>query len=132
MPADGSHGPIYSLYADPAYPQSEYILGGFRNAHPGSLEARWNREMSRVRQSVEWGFKEIMAIWKFLHFHKAMKIFQSPVAKYFIVAAWLTNLSNCFYGNQIANAFGVKPIAFSEYIALVDHDAIQNNNDINF
>ena len=36
---------IFSLYGDPAYPQSLYIFGGYRNPAPGSDRARWNTEM---------------------------------------------------------------------------------------
>jgi nuclease HARBI1 len=36
MPADGSLGTVFSLYGDPAYPQSLHLFGGFRNAIPGS------------------------------------------------------------------------------------------------
>jgi hypothetical protein len=40
------------LYGDPAYPQSRYIVGGYRNADSNSVEARWNTAMSKVRDCV--------------------------------------------------------------------------------
>ena len=33
---------IYSLYDDPAYPQSIHIFGGYKNPAGGSAQAQWN------------------------------------------------------------------------------------------
>jgi len=125
MPADGNDqggGDVYNLYADPAYPQSAYIFGGFRNPAPGSREAIWNTQMSSVRESVEWGFAYINKHWAFLNFQAAMKIFQSPVAKYYIVGTFLCNLRTCYYGNQTMSFFncGNDSMTIDEYLALID------------
>ena len=50
MPVNGI---TYALYGDPAYPQSQYLFGGFWDPRPGSIEALWNRLMSKVREVVE-------------------------------------------------------------------------------
>ena len=83
---------IYSLYGDPAYPQSIHIFGRYKNPADGSAQANWNCQMSKVCEVVEWGFANILAQWSFLDFRVAMKIFQSPVAKYYIIAALLVNI----------------------------------------
>ena len=72
MPDDNSNGPIYSLYGDLAYPQSQYILGGYRNVANGTDEAQFNQLMSSVRITVEWGYYEITEQWKFLDFCQAI------------------------------------------------------------
>ena len=125
MPADGNNqggGNVYSLYADPAYPQSAYIFGGFRNPAPGSRQAMWNTQMSSVRESVEWGFAYINKHWAFLSFQAAMKIFQSPVAKYYVVGTFLCNLRTCYYGNQTMSFFecGTDSMTIDEYLGLID------------
>ena len=119
MPADGSLGPVFSLYGDPAYPQSLHLFGGFRNAIPGSPEAQWNTMMSQVRQVVEWGFKEIITQWAFLDNRPRMRILKSPIAKYYVIACFLVNVRNCFYGGQIASYFGAMPLTIEEYFDLV-------------
>ena len=43
-----------------AYPQSQYLFGGFHNPRAGSIEALWNKLMSKVREVVEWGYKQII------------------------------------------------------------------------
>jgi nuclease HARBI1 len=39
---EGGDKKVYSIYGDPAYPQSNYILGGFRNVEHQSIEGKWN------------------------------------------------------------------------------------------
>jgi nuclease HARBI1 len=119
MPDDGSQGPVYSLYGDPAYPQSLYLFGGFRNAGPGTPEAQWNTTMSQVRQVVEFGFKDVTQQWSFLDLKRQMKIMQTPVAKLYVVGAFLCNIRNCFYGSQTADYFGTHPMNIVEYLNMV-------------
>ena len=57
---------IYSLYGDPAYPQSRWIFGYFPNAQNGSPGATWNKEMSKVGETVEWRFGKIVDLWRYL------------------------------------------------------------------
>lgn len=115
--------PIYALYGDPAYPQSSYIIGGYRNPVPNTDQAHWNTAMSKVRICVEWGFKEIIQYWTFLDFRRRMKIFKFPVAKYYMVGAFLTNIRNCFYDNEIAQYFNCDEtngkLSLDEYLDLV-------------
>jgi hypothetical protein len=116
---------IFSLYGDPAYPQSQFLFGGFRNPAAGSAEARWNTQMSKVREVVEWLFKEIIIQWSFLDYKPSMKIFHCPVAKYFVIGAFLTNLRLCCYGSQTASYFGcldeeTGKLTLEQYIDLVD------------
>jgi hypothetical protein len=125
MPADGNDqggGDVYNLYADPAYPQSAYIFGGFRNSAPGSREAMWNTQMSSVCESVKWGFAYINKHRAFLNVQAAMKIFQSPVAKYYIVGTFLCNLRMCYYGHITMSFFncGNDSMTIDEYLALID------------
>ena len=114
--------PIYSLYGDPAYPQSHYLFGGYRNPRAGTPQAQWNTEMSKVREVVEWGFANILANWAFLEFRPAMKIFKSPVGKYYIVGAFLMNLRSCFYGNQTMAYFDCDALTLDEYLSLIDNN----------
>ena len=117
----------FSLYGDPAYPQSDILFGGFRRPPPESPEAKWNNKMSKVRESVEWLFKEVITKWSFLDFRTSMKIFQMPVAKYFTVAAFLTNIHCCIHGSETASYFDcTNPedggLTLQEYLSLAVHE----------
>ena len=91
---------IYSIYGDTAYPQSIHIFGRTQNPTDGSAQAHWSYLISMLCEVIEWGFTNILAQWSYLDFRNAMKIFQSPVAKYYIVPALLVNIQTCVYGNQ--------------------------------
>ncbi|MGH7974246.1 MAG: transposase family protein [bacterium] len=112
------NGILYRLYGDPAYPNSPYIIGRFRHARPGTNEAAWNTNMSKVREVVEWGFKDIIQQWAFVDFKVAMKMYKMDVAKYYKVAAFLTNLRNCFYGSEASSYFGCNPMSLNSYLNL--------------
>lgn len=122
IPEDLEIGDTYSLYGDPAYPQSSYLFGAFPNAPQNSDEARFNAKMSSVRQCVEWGFKEISTLWPIVDFKRQMKIFKVPVAKYYIVAAFFTNCHCCFNGNETSKYFGLHDdsgrLSLAQYLAL--------------
>ena len=76
---------IYSLYGDPAFTRSIHYFRGYKNSVDGSAQAHWNCQMSKVCEIVEWGFANIFIQRSYLDFRVTMKIFQSPVAKYFIL-----------------------------------------------
>ena len=81
-----------------------------------------------MRITVEWGFAELMDQWKFLDFRSAMKIFQCPVAQYYINAAFLSNLRNCLLGNKTQQYFNAKQLVIDEYLALVGNDTIEDED----
>jgi hypothetical protein len=112
------NGIIYALYGDPAYPQSRYLLGGYRVAPPGSAIAAFNTAMFSMRIVVEWGCTEIIENWSFLDLRKSMKIFKFPVAKYYIIAAFLCNCRTRFYGNQISLYFNANVMSLENYLIL--------------
>ncbi len=109
----------YALYADPAYPQSKYLFGGFRNPVAGSVEAEFNTRMSKVRECVEWGFKEITTQFKYLDLKANMKIYKQPVGLYYTVAIFFQNLRTTFYGNQTSAYFNLIPLSIQEYLNLI-------------
>jgi hypothetical protein len=120
MPENGAD-PIYCLYGDPAYPQSRHLFGGFRNPPAGSAQAQWNTMMSKVRECVEWGFGDIVRYWSFLDFKASIKVFQSPVAKYYVIAAFLNNIRASYHGNETCAYFDCEPMSLDEYLGLVQH-----------
>ena len=110
---------VYAFYGNLAYAQSIYLLGGFRKPPVGSDEAMFNRHMSSVRITVEWGFGDIVEKWKFLDFRSAMKIFEMPVGEFYTNGAFLSNICNCLYGNKMQQYFGALQLSLDEYFDLV-------------
>ena len=95
MPANGN-GVVYAMYGDLVYVQSIYLLGGFCKPPTGSDEALFNRQMSSIQITVEWGFRDMVDKWKFLDFHSAMKIFEMPVAEFYMNGAFSATFAIVF------------------------------------
>ena len=68
-----------------------FIPQQYVNPQPNSRQAHWNTEMSRVCETVEWGFQYVIVVWRFIDDESSMKIFLTPVAKFYIVSDFLTN-----------------------------------------
>ncbi|KAF0742647.1 hypothetical protein Ae201684_002350 [Aphanomyces euteiches] len=85
---------------------------------PGSPEAAFNAVMSSVRESVEWSFHIIKSLWGYVSVDKKMKVRNSPVGMFWLVAALLTNCNSCLkpQGNQISMYFGLRPPTLEEYL----------------
>ncbi|KAK3735527.1 hypothetical protein QZH41_010030, partial [Actinostola sp. cb2023] len=67
------NGDPYVIYGDPAYPIKKHILAPFRGAQLTPDEESFNKDMSSVRISVEWGYGKIVKYFAFLDFSKNLK-----------------------------------------------------------
>ena len=97
------------LYGDPAYPLGVHLQAPFRNVEITPERQEFNREMSRVRVSVEWMFGNITNYFSFVDFKKQMKLHLSPIGKIYFVAALLQNAHTCLYGNLVSDFFDLQP-----------------------
>jgi DDE superfamily endonuclease len=115
----------YSIFGDPAYPNSAWLWGNYRRPRPG-VECEFNKTMSSVRECVEWGFKEISCYWKFGELKSLQKIYLSPIGMMYYVSVFLQNLRTTFYGNQTSEYFEKVPMSLEEYLDLLDN-SLKNN-----
>lgn len=107
--------PCY-VYGDPAYPLTEFIVTGFRGVRLTPEQNDFNREMSALRISVEWGFAILKTKWAFINFSNDLQLHLNCPGKIVMVAAILTNAHTCLYGNQVSTVFGIDPPALEEYL----------------
>ena len=68
------NGEPYVIYGDPAYPVRRHILAPFRGARLTPDKECFNKDMSTVRTSVEWGYGKIVRYFAFLDFNKNLKV----------------------------------------------------------
>ena len=108
-------GQAMCLYGDPAYPLRIHLQAPFRNAVLTPAMEAFISSMSAVRESVEWLFGDIVNYFKFMDFHKNLKIGLSSVGKMYIVSALLRNAHTCFNGNQTSEYFNLEPPTLEEY-----------------
>lgn len=104
------------LFGDPAYGLSYQIISPFAGIGERTLEeAEWNHKMSRPCMSVENGFSLVVAHWPFLNAFWKLRIYQSPIGRYYRVAVLLTNALTCLHPNTIFECFNVQPPDIEEY-----------------
>ena len=106
----------YAVYGDPAYPLRPNLIVPFRAGALTPEQLDFNGTMSRVRESVEWAFGNILRLFAFLDFKKNLKLYLQPVGKMYIVGVLLTNCHCCLYGNQISQFFGLEPPVLEDYL----------------
>lgn len=108
---------IFTVYGDPAYPIRQHILGPYRGAAVTAAQQQFNKEMSRVRESVEWGFGKVVQYFAFLDFRKKQKILLQPIGKYYVVGVLLVNCHTCLYGSTTSSHFDVSPPDVQTYLS---------------
>jgi len=113
------NGEPYVIYGDPAYGITRNILAPFRGAHLTADQEIFNRDMTKVRISVEWGFGKIIQYFAYLDFKKNLKILLQPVGKYYFVASLLINCHTCLYGSVTSSYFEVDPPSLEKYLSNV-------------
>lgn len=109
-------GEKFVLYGDSAYPIRELLLRPYSGHLVTPDGINFNHVMSRVRQSVEWGFGKIVREFAFLDFKKNQKLLLQDLQKMYFTAVILSNCHTCLYGSQTGTFFGISPPNLTEYL----------------
>lgn len=120
MPEDGD-GVMCLPCGDPACPQSAFLLGGCAHTAPGTAEAAFNADMSKVREAVEWGFEEAIAQFRFLDCRASAQIFKMPIARCHVIAAFSQNIRSTIHDNQTSVHFEMDAMSAEEHLNSVDN-----------
>jgi hypothetical protein len=108
----------YTIYGDAGYTYSEHLAVPFRTAAMDEVERAFNDRMAALRISVEWGFARVTQLFSLLSFVPALRIYSSPVAKFYRVAVLLTNMITCISGtSEAATYFGLPLPSLDEYMS---------------
>ncbi|KAE8976455.1 hypothetical protein PF005_g25832 [Phytophthora fragariae] len=106
-----------TIFGDPAYSVSKYVVTRFKSVVQTTYERIFNKEMSAVRTAVEWNFGIMKRVWAFIDFKKNLKLRLSPVGKFVRVVMLLTNRQCCYFGgNQISTYFNLPPPTLRDYL----------------
>lgn len=111
-----TNGRQFVLYGDPAYPLLPLL---FRPYSSGALTAQqqmFNKNMSSVRQCVEWGFGKVVSEFAFLDFKTNQKLLLQDVPTMYKAGVLLTNCHTCLYGSQTSDYFNVAPPRLEDYL----------------
>jgi hypothetical protein len=107
------NGEPYVIYGDPAYGITDIILAPFRGVDLTVAQKEFNKRMSKIRVSVEWGFGKIAQYFAFLDFKKNQQLLLQPIAKYYLVGICHTSL----YRSQTSSYFDVQPPSLESYLS---------------
>ncbi|KAJ3534442.1 hypothetical protein NMY22_g6924 [Coprinellus aureogranulatus] len=110
----GGKHPLF-IYGDPAYSMGPHIMVPYKGPTIDRQQRAFNTKMSRLRQSVEWVFKEMTQQFTFLDFSRSQKILLSPCGLLYLVAILLCNAHTILHNPQIPQYFGCQPPSLPEY-----------------
>jgi hypothetical protein len=125
LPCVASPGfPPAAVYADEGYALSQRVFVPYPDGRSNPLHAAFNYKMSQSRITVEWGYHMILRDWTALDFKRNLKIFKSPIACYYVVAALLTNVKSCLDTyNDVSLYTGVSVPTLERYVRTLARDA---------
>ena len=106
----------FCVYGDHAYPLSEFLIAPYPNHQITEEQAEFNRAMSEVRESVEYGFGKVVQYFSWIDFPKNQKLYLQPVALHYLVAVLLTNCHTCLYGSTINSLLDSAPPTLEQYL----------------
>lgn len=111
-------GEPYYIYGDPAYPMSPWMLSPYKGVLTDAQQ-EFNKSMSSVRTTVEWGFGRVVALWPYVDYKKKQQVGLSAcgLGKQYQVAGFLTNCHSCLYRNATSKYFRVRAPSLREYLA---------------
>jgi len=105
------------IFSDPAYGISNQLLSPFVGPGERTTEERdWNAAMASVRIEVEHGFGIVANLWPYLNAGWKMRVYASPVGRYYRVGVLLTNVLTCLHGNHISQYFDCQPPELRDYL----------------
>ena len=112
-------GQVMCVYGDPAYPLRAHLQAPFRvgaRALTPAMEL-YNKNMSKVRTSVEWIFGDVVNSFKFLDSKNNLKIGLSTIGKMYVVCAIIRNALTCMYGNNTSAFFALELPSVYEFFS---------------
>jgi hypothetical protein len=103
------------IYGDPAYTVGPHILSPYKGSSVTAEQSMFNYRMSRVRESVEWLFKEVTQQFPFLDYSRNQKVLKQPCGLFYLVAVLLCNAHTIIHSPQIPQYFNCSPPTLGEY-----------------
>ena len=104
------------VYGDAGYINSVYFTRPYNRDSHNTFKLVYNKQMSSVRETVEWCIGHVSSLWKFVDFNKNLKLLLQLVGLYYSVAVFLTNIHGCYYSNQTSQYFNCPPPPVQVYL----------------
>ena len=79
------------------------------------------RGMASVRESVEWTYKDLKALWKYCDWNHALQLRKQPIFKIVFVCMLLRNVYVSMHGSQACEYFVDLPPSFEQWVEQGPH-----------
>lgn len=110
--------PGFVTYADGGFnSRPQLVIPRPHSSDMSDYDRSLNENMSAVRSSVEWSYRDVASIFKFMQHYQNLKMFTQPVGLYYWVCCLLANCRNCLYGSIASNYFDCQPMSLEDYIS---------------
>ena len=111
------NGDQFYIFGDKAYVLRPWLQVGFDSVNATAEQQIFNTEMSRVREAVEWSYKDLKQMWTRNDFARSLKVRQAPISLLFIASTVLLNFKTCLEnGGQVGAYFECSGPTLSRYL----------------
>jgi len=111
-------GVQHCLYGDSSYVLRSWMQTGHGNEPDRTAAERaLDLSMSRIREPVECGYKDIKQYFTTFYFQRKLKIRETVVGRKYFSGALMCNIWLCLHGNQTASYFGCDPPSLERYFS---------------
>jgi len=105
-------------YGDKAFFPKSHMRAAFKGENIQQWKRTSNRQMKKMRVSIEWTFGKVSQIVKQVDNYRQHKWQLSQLGKLHVLAMLLTNSHTCLYGSQSSLYFDVKPPTLGAYFSV--------------
>ena len=116
--------PQSCIYGDDGFPmRNQLIVPYARKPNMPACETNFNHSMAIVRQCVEWSYRDVASIFRFIQHKENLKVFRQPIGTYYWVSVLLANCRTCLYGGISSNFFECEPLSLEDYLdTVIDYE----------
>lgn len=108
----------YKIMGDKAYSVRSHIGSPFVGNDLTPPQRAFNLNLSKLRVSVEHAFGKTKVMSAFVTYDTNMRLFGSPVGRYFVNAVIIANCHTCMNGSLVGQYFGVAAPSIHEYLGV--------------
>ena len=96
---------LFKILGDSAYSDNDVIVTGT------------SRGIAAIREPIEWDYKDLKTMWKYLDYKHVLSLKKQPLAKIIFVCMLLRNAHVTMNGNQAAHYFLCQPPTFEQWVS---------------
>ena len=93
------------------------IIGDSAYSDDDIIGTGGGKGIAAIREPIEWNYKDLKMLWKYLDYRHVLKLRKQPVAKFVFVCMLFRNAHCTLYGSQTAEYFNLPAPTFDEWLS---------------